>query len=124
MSLHKGIMMKKLTGIALISVIIVGTFAVSATAATKQASHYTESELKSMDTNKDNKVSKEEFMAHSELAFSKMELTDGMIILKSKAKNTTSKPDDNASSMNNKPIGTTADNPRVNERDAVNGKQY
>lgn len=118
--------MKKLTSIVLLSAVIVGTFAVSATAATKQATHYTESELKSMDTNKDGMVSKDEFMAHSEMAFGKMKLTDGMISLKNKSKSnsSTSKPADDASSMNNKPIGTTTDNPTVNERDATSGKTY
>lgn len=121
--------MKKLTSIVLLSAMIVGTFAVSATAATKQATHYTESELKSMDTNKDGMVSKDEYMAHSEMAFGKMKLTDGMISLKNKSKSnsstsSTSKPADDASSMNNKPIGTTTDNPTVNERDATSGKTY
>lgn len=116
--------MKKLTSIALISAIIIGTFAVSASAATKQASHYTESELKTMDTNKDNMVSKDEFLAYNELAFSKMKLTDGMISLKSKANSNNSKSEGDKSSLNNKPIGTTTDNPRVNERDAVNGENY
>jgi hypothetical protein len=124
MPLYKGMMMKTLTGIVLISAILIGTFAVSAAAAIIQASHYNESELKSMDTNKDNKVSKEEFMAYSELAFSKMELTDGMISLKSKAKSNSGKSANDASSLNSKPIGTTADNPGVNKRDAVNGKNY
>lgn len=116
-------MMKKLTSIVLISAMMVGTFAVSAMAATKQASHYSESELKSMDSNKDSMVSKDEFLAYSELSFSKMKLTDGMISLKGKAKSS-SKSTDDESSMNNKPIGTTSENPNVNERDAVNGKNY
>lgn len=124
MPLYKGMMMKTLTGIVLISAILIGTFAVSAAAATIQASHYNESELKSMDTNKDNKVSKEEFMAYSELAFSQMKLTDGMISLKSKVNDSNSKSEDDKSSLNNKPIGTTTENPRVNERDSVNGKNY
>ena len=115
--------MKKLTSIMLITAVIVGTFAVSATAATKQASHYSESELKSMDSNKDNMVSKDEFLAYSELSFSKMKLTDGMISLKSNPKSSSKNPDDE-SSMNNKPIGTTSENPAVNERDAVNGKTF
>jgi hypothetical protein len=117
-------MMKKLTGFICLSVMMVSIFAVSANAATKQAAHYSEAELKAMDTNKDNSVSKEEFLAYSELAFSKMKLTDGAISLKSKDKSKSSKSDNDTSSMNNKPIGTTSENPAVNERDAVNGKTY
>lgn len=115
--------MKKLTGIVLLSTVITA-FAVPASAATKHSSHYSESELKSMDSNKDSMVSKDEFLAYSELSFGKMKLTDGMISLKGKSKPNKSKSVDDESSMNNKPMGTTSDNPSVNERDATNGKSY
>jgi hypothetical protein len=117
--------MKKLTSMTLISAMVIGTFAMTASAATHYANQYSESELKSMDTNNDNMVSKDEFLAYSEMAFSKMKLTNGMISLKNKDTNS-SKADnhDYESSLNDKPIGTTKDNPRVNKRDAVNGKRY
>jgi hypothetical protein len=116
-------MMKKLTSIMLIGAVISSTIAVSAIAANKHGTNYSQLELNAMDTNKDSMVSKDEFLAYNELAFSKMKLTNGMISLKSKAK-TNSKSTDDESSMNNKPIGTTTENPNVNERDAVNGKSY
>lgn len=115
--------MKILTSIVLTSAVMIGTFAISANAATKNPAHYSESELRTMDTNKDSMVSKDEFMTYSETAFSKMKLTDGMISLKGKSRVNKTNTDD-TSSMNNKPIGTTTENPNVNERDAVNGKSY
>lgn len=115
--------MNILTSIVLTSAVMVGIFAVSVNAATKHPAHYSEAELKTMDTNQDSMVSKDEFLAYSELSFNKMKLTDGMISLKGKAKAKQTKSDE-TSSMNNKPIGTTTDNPNVNERDAVNGNTY
>ncbi len=115
--------MNILTSIMLTSAVMASTFAVPVNAATKHPAHYSEAELKSMDTNQDNMVSKDEFLAYSELSFNKMKLTDGMISLKGKAKVKQTKSDE-TSSMNNKPIGTTTDNPNVNERDAVNGSNY
>lgn len=117
--------MKKLTSTLLAAAIIASTFATSAVAASKQNKHFSESELKLMDTNRDNMVSKDEFLSYNELSFDKMKLTDGMIMLKGKTNtNSSAKSVDDESSMNNKPIGTTTENPSVNERDAVNGKNY
>lgn len=117
--------MKKSTSITLASAIVASTLAVSSFAASDYQKQYSEAELITMDTNKDSMVSKAEFLSYSELVFSKMKLTDGMIGLKSKAKsNTSTKSGENTSSMNSKPIGTTTGSPDVNERDAVNGKNY
>lgn len=117
--------MKILASSILMGAIIAATFATPAVAASKQHKQFSESELKLMDTNQDNMVSKDEFLSYNELAFNKMKLTDGMLVLKGKAKtNTNAKSLDEDSSMNNKPIGTTTENPSVNERDAVNGKNY
>lgn len=123
-SLYKGMIMKKLTSMTLISAMMIGTFAMTVSAATHYANQYNESELKSMDTNNDNMVSKDEFLAYSEMAFSKMKLTNGMISLKNKNNSSETDNHDYESSLNDKPIGTTKDNPRVNKRDAVNGKKY
>lgn len=117
--------MKNLTSAVLMGAIIATTFATSAVAASKTNKQFSEAELKMMDTNQDSMVSKDEFMTYNELSFNKMKLTDGMINLKSNAKsNTTVKPAGDDSSMNKKPIGTTSENPSVNDRDAVNGKSY
>ena len=117
--------MKILASTILMGAIIATSFATPAVAASKQNKQFSESELKLMDTNQDNMVSKDEFLSYNELAFNKMKLTNGMLVLKGKSKtNNTVKPSDDESSMNNKPIGTTTENPSVNERDAVNGKSY
>lgn len=86
LALNKGDLMNKLTSITLISSILVFTFAASEGAANKHLGHCIESELKSMDTNGDNMVSKDEFMTYNESAFNEMKLTDGKVNLKTKAK--------------------------------------
>ncbi len=113
--------MKKTVTIALLTTFTVGLCAATAHGASKHPRYYSEAELHTMDTNHDAMVSKDEFLAYSETSFNKMQLTDGMIILKGKPVN---KAEQNESSMNNKPIGTTTDNANVNARDSVNGKQY
>lgn len=113
--------MKKTVTIALLTAFTMGMSAVTAQAATKHPRYYSEAELHTMDTNHDAMVSKDEFLAYSEASFNKMQLTDGMIILRNKS---ASKAQQNESSMNNKPIGTTTENPNVNARDSVNGKHY
>lgn len=123
--------MKNLNRSVLITSVLLGSFALSANAATKMGMHHSQAELRAMDTSKDSMVSKDEFLAYHETMFNKMQLTNGMISLKAKA-GASSKPadaassstGDDASSMNNKPIGTTTDNPNVNDKDAVNGKSY
>jgi hypothetical protein len=118
-------MMKKSPRISVTIAALVGVFATSAMAATIANKHFSEAELKLMDTNKDNMVSKAEYLSYNEKAFNKMQLTNGMIMLKGNSKSNISNSSmDDESSMNNKPIGTTSENPDVNERDAVNGKSY
>ncbi|HEY0563102.1 MAG TPA: hypothetical protein VGD04_07225 [Methylophilus sp.] len=124
--------MKKLNSRVLIISVIVGTCALTANAATKMGMQHNQAELRAMDTSKDSMVSKDEFLAYHETMFNKMKLTNGMISLKGKLDSSTkpadaanpTNPSDDASSMNNKPIGTTTDNPAVNDKDAVNGKTY
>jgi hypothetical protein len=85
------------------------------------------SNMKMMDTNHDGMLSKEEYMAYHEQQFGKMKQTDGLVDLnagKSMPSNSMKNKGDNNNSMNNKPIGTTTDNPNMNERDAVSGKKY
>jgi len=79
-------------------------------------------DMKMMDTNNDGMVSKNEFMTYHEQKFDKMKQTDGMVSIKDMQSGMHSGFD--KSSMNNKPIGTTTDNPNVNPADATNGKKY
>lgn len=73
---------------------------------------------KNMDSNKDGQVSRSEFMKFQEQRFDKMKQKDGMLSVDKQEK------DANSNSMNQKAIGTTSENPNVNDRDAVNGSKY
>jgi hypothetical protein len=78
----------------------------------------TSNEYLSMDGNKDGVLSKQEFMKYQEQHFDKIKQKDGMLSLKKIDK------ESNNNSMNHKAIGTTTDNPNVNDKDAVNGSKY
>lgn len=72
--------------------------------------------MKMMDTNHDGKVSKEEFLAHSEKMFDMMKQTDGMVDLKDMTTGMHGKS--NKGSMNNKPMGTTNDGSGIDAVDS------
>lgn len=75
-------------------------------------------QYKDMDSNKDGQVSKTEFLKFHEQHFDQMKQKNGTLNLE--------KMDQDAhnNSMNQKALGTTTDNPGVNDRDAVNGNKY
>lgn len=75
-------------------------------------------QYKDMDSNKDGEVSKAEFLKFHEQRFDKVKQKNGMINLEKIDK------DAHNSSMNQKALGTTSENPEVNDRDATNGSKY
>lgn len=98
--------------------LIVSCYSLTSAAEMSPVKDCTNSDYKNMDGNKDDSVSKQEFLKFQEQHFDKIKQKDGMLSLKKSGKETS----DN--SMNNKPIGTTTDNPNVNAKDAVNGSKY
>ena len=99
-------------------VLLISCYSLSAAAEMHPAKDCTINEYQSMDGNKDGMLSKQEFMKFQEQHFDKIKQKDGMLSVKKMDK------DSNDNSMNNKPIGTTTDNPTVNDKDAVNGGKY
>lgn len=75
-------------------------------------------QYKDMDSNKDGEISKAEFLKFYEQRFDKIKQKNGMINLEKLDQ------DSHNSSMNQKALGTTTDNPGVNDRDAINGNKY
>lgn len=75
-------------------------------------------QYKDMDSNKDGEVSKAEFLSFHEQRFDKVKQKNGLINLEKVDK------DAHNSSMNQKALGTTSENPEVNDRDATNGNKY
>lgn len=75
-------------------------------------------QYKDMDSNKDGEVSKAEFLKFHEQRFDRAKQKNGMINLEKMDQDT------HNSSMNHKALGTTSDNPAVNDRDATNGSKY
>lgn len=78
--------------------------------------------MKMIDTDHDGMVSKQEFLAFHERKFDMMKQIDGKVSLKELRNEMHHHAHEN--SMNNKPIGTTSENPSVNAKDAINGKKY
>jgi hypothetical protein len=75
-------------------------------------------QYKEMDRNNDGEISKAEFLKFHEDRFDKIKQKNGTINLEKVDKDT------HNSSMNKKALGTTTDNPEVNDRDATNGSKY
>lgn len=75
-------------------------------------------QYKEMDGNNDGEISKAEFLKFHEDRFDKIKQKNGTINLEKVDK------DAHNSSMNKKALGTTTDNPEVNDRDATNGSKY
>lgn len=98
--------------------LLISCYSLNAAAEMHPVKDCTINEYQSMDGNKDGMLSKQEFMKFQEQHFDRIKQKDGMLSVKKMDK------EGNDSSMNNKPIGTTTDNPTVNDKDAVNGSKY